>query len=143
MTFVSSHKVRFAHIDAAGIVFYPRYFELLNAAIEDYFAKAVGVDFAAMHVTRKLGVPLVKLESQFIAPSRLGDDLDFVVQVESVGRRSAGFWVEVRCGDELRFSARLVLVCMDLVSGQSTPWPLDMRPVIDAAAPADGAASLL
>ena len=31
--------VRFQHTDPAGIVFYPRYFEMINQVIEDWFAE--------------------------------------------------------------------------------------------------------
>ncbi len=128
MTFRSKQQVRFAHIDAAGIVFYPRYFEMLNAAMEDYFAEVVGVDFLEMHQTRGLGVPTVKLEADFAAPSRLGDELTFQITPVQVGRSSAQMLVEVQCGSELRFRATVVLVCMDLAKGRSVEWPADMRP---------------
>lgn len=128
MTYRSTQQVRFAHIDAAGIVFYPRYFEMLNAAMEDYFAEVVGVDFLEMHRTRGLGVPTVRLEADFTAPSRLGDALDFLVTPVRVGRSSAEMLVEVHCDGELRFRATVVLVCMDLAKGRSVEWPADMRP---------------
>lgn len=128
MTFVSQQDVRFAHVDAAGIVFYPRYFEMLNAAVEDFFAQDVGVDFRAMHLDRGIGVPTVKLESEFATPGRLGDRLDFRIEVARVGRSSLELAIEVRCGDVLRFTARPVLVCMDLKTGQPLAWPVDMRP---------------
>ncbi|AMK23225.1 acyl-CoA thioesterase [Sphingobium sp. TKS] len=129
MTFVSRQTVRFAHVDPAGIVFYPRYFEMLNAAVEDYFAEAVGVDFATMHLERHLGVPTVKLETEFAAPSRLGDALDFLIEVTRVGRSSADVAVEVRCGAETRLRIAVVLVCMDLKTGRPVAWPADMRPI--------------
>lgn len=128
MTFVSQQMVRFAHVDAAGIVFYPRYFEMLNAAVEDYFAQVCGVDFATMHLGRRLGVPTVKLDAAFAAPSRLGDVLDFTLTVVRVGGSSAEIEVDVACAGEPRFAARVVLVCMDLDAAKSTPWPEDMRP---------------
>lgn len=128
MTFIAEQTVRFSHIDAAGIVFYPRYFEMLNTSIEEYFAHGVGVDFKTIHVDRKLGVPTVKLEAEFVAPSLLGDVLQFHVNVVKVGRSSVEFAIEVRCGEETRFHARTVLVCMDLKAGRSIPWPDDMRP---------------
>lgn len=134
MTFVSRQAVRFAHVDAAGIVFYPRYFEMLNAAVEDYFASEIGVDFAAMHHVRGLGVPTVKLESEFVAPSRLGDPLDFRLDIARVGGSSAEMSVEVRCRAETRLRIRLVLVCMVLATGRSRDWPDDMRPRQAAAA---------
>lgn len=128
MTYRSMQQVRFAHIDAAGIVFYPRYFEMLNAAMEDYFAQVVGVDFAEMHQVRGLGVPTVRLEVDFTAPSRLGDELDFLIAPVHVGRSSAEMSVKVECAGELRFRSTVVLVCMDLKKGRSAEWPADMRP---------------
>lgn len=137
MTFVSRQLVRFAHVDGAGIVFYPRYFEMLNAAVEDYFAH-LGVSFAAMHGERRLGVPTVKLETEFVSPSRLGDLLDFRLTVERVGRRSATFALAVCCDDVVRFRGALVLVCMDLDAQRSVDWPDDMRPVAGVTAPLPG-----
>ena len=128
MTFVSRQRVRFAHVDAAGIVFYPRYFEMLNAAVEEYFGAVVGVEFAEIHIGRRLGVPTVRLEADFVAPSRLGDDLDFELDVAAVGRSSLDLAVTVNCDRETRFKARAVLVCIDLGSGRATPWPADIRP---------------
>lgn len=128
MTYVSRQLVRFAHVDAAGIVFYPRYFEMLNAAVEDYFSDVVGVDFAVMHMERALGVPTVRIDAEFIAPSRLMDELDFVLDVRRTGRTSAAIGVEVRCGADVRLRIEVVLVCMDLKSGRPVVWPEDMRP---------------
>ena len=128
MTFISTQLVRFAHIDAAGIVFYPRYFEMLNAAVEDYFAQAVGVDFAEMHLNRGLGVPTVAIQSTFSRPSKLGDLLDFRLSVPRVGRSSMELAVTVVCGEETRFEVSATLVCMDLAAGRSVAWPDDMRP---------------
>lgn len=134
MTFTSRQDVRFAHVDAAGIVFYPRYFEMLNAAVEDYFAQDVGVDFRTMHMDQGLGVPTVKLEAEFVAPSRLGDALDFGLAAARVGRSSLDLAITVRCSEEVRFRARAVLVCMDLTTGRSVEWPAGMRPQATAEA---------
>lgn len=127
MSFTTRSKVRFAHVDAAGIVFYPRYFEMLNGAVEDWFAEGLGVGFAELHLTRGLGVPTVSLDSRFAAPSRLGDELDITIEVKSVGRSSCAVAYTVVCGDEVRMTAEGVLVCMILAEGRSTPWPDDVR----------------
>ena len=127
MSFVTGQQVRFAHVDAAGIVFYPRYFEMLNAAVEDYFAEHVGVDFAALHLNRGLAVPTVKLEADFVAPSRLGDQLVFHLSVKRVGTSSLGLDAEVRCGDAVRLRAQIVIVCMNMATARSQPWPDDLR----------------
>lgn len=132
MSFIARTKVRFAHVDAAGIVFYPRYFEMLNAAVEDWFVEGLGVDFAELHLRRGLGVPTVSLDSRFAAPSRLGEDLDIAIEVASLGRSSCVVAYTVRCGEEVRMTAEGVLVCMVLAEGRSTPWPEDIRERLSA-----------
>lgn len=126
-SFETASPVRFAHVDAAGIVFYPRYFEMLNAAVEDWFAEAIGAPFRQMHLERGIGVPTVRLDAQFVAPGRLGDDLAITITPREVGRSScafvAGFMTEGR--ELLRVDA--TIVCMDLGTGRSTPWPDDIR----------------
>ena len=127
MTFRHTEIVRFAHVDAAGIVFYPRYFEMVNATVEAYFAQ-LGVDFATIHIARRLGVPTVRVEIDFTAPSRLGDLLVFELDVRRVGRSSAQFAIRLRCANEQRFAGSLTIVCIDLTTGKSVEWPEDLRP---------------
>ena len=97
MSFVARTPVRFAHVDPAGIVFYPRYFEMLNGAVEDWFA-SMGFDFRHLHQTLGLGAPTVRLEVDFKAPSRLGDALDFTLSVDRASARSCTLRVRMRCG---------------------------------------------
>lgn len=127
MSFSLRLPVRFAHVDAAGIVFYPRYFEMLNAAVEDWFAARTGIGFAELHLERRLGVPTVKIESQFVAPSRLGDMLKITITVERLGESSCALRYAIECDGEDRVRASAVLVCMNLDTGKSTPWPAAIR----------------
>ena len=41
--------IEWGQCDAAGIVFYPRYFEMVVQLIEDWFADGLGIDFHALH----------------------------------------------------------------------------------------------
>ena len=70
MPFATHTKVRIAQVDPAGLVFYPRYFEMLNNAVDDWFDEALGLDMATMHMDEHIGVPTVKLDVSFMAPSR-------------------------------------------------------------------------
>ena len=127
MIFVSRAPVRFAHVDAAGIVFYPRYFEMVNAAQEDFFAEMIGIDFCTLHIGHGLGVPTVKLESEFFAPSRLGDMLDIALTVTRCGQSSAGLAFHITCNGNRRLNVQSTIVCMDLKAARSTPWPQRIR----------------
>lgn len=122
MIFKTKITVRFAHVDAAGIVFYPRYFEMLNGAVEDWFV-AMGLDFRAMHLHWRMGVPTVRLDCEFLAPSELGDELTVQITPTRVGTSSCTIEYLVTGGDEVRLRAKAVLVCMNLDEKRSMPWP--------------------
>lgn len=72
-TFTKQEKIKFKHIDYAGIVFYPRFLEMLNDLVEDWFEEALNRPFSKMHETN--GIPTVDLKVQFKNPARLGEVL--------------------------------------------------------------------
>ena len=49
MSYTRLIQIEFNHCDPAGIVFYPRYFEMTNSVVENFFADVVGRSFAQMH----------------------------------------------------------------------------------------------
>ena len=80
MIYETPKTIRFSHCDPAGIVFYPRYAELCSEVVEDWFANAIGIRFAELHETLRLGIPAVRLEIEYLQPSRLGELLILVPQ---------------------------------------------------------------
>lgn len=115
--------VRFQHCDPAGIVFYPRYVEMVNATVEDWFAAAIGVSFAEMHMEMGVATPAATLKLDFLAPSRLGEVLDFDVRIDRLGRSSVTLDVTARCDKEDRFVSTIVLVYVTKPSLRPAPWP--------------------
>ncbi len=73
MIFTKQEKIRFKHIDYAGIVFYPRFLEMLNDLVEDWFEEALNRPFSKMHETN--GIPTVDLKVQFKNAARIGETL--------------------------------------------------------------------
>src|SRR5690554_4199926 len=71
--FIKQEKIRFQHIDYAGIVFYPRFLEMLNCLVEDWFEEALDRLFSKMHQTN--GITTVDLKVQFKKEARLGETL--------------------------------------------------------------------
>ena len=61
MAFVMVQKVLFKHCDPAGIVFFPRYFEMMNDCVETFFDE-IGLPFDDMHTWG--GVPTVNVSSR-------------------------------------------------------------------------------
>lgn len=118
-------QIEFNHCDPAGIVFYPRYFEMTNSVVENFFNDVVGRSFASMHLGAQNGVPTVAIGAEFFAPSRLGDKVLFSLEVEKIGRSSVGVVIEGRGGEELRLRVRLTLVWIDGM--KAAAWPEEMR----------------
>lgn len=125
MTYTREIQIEFNHCDPAGIVFYPRYFEMTNSVVENFFADVVGRSFAAMHRGANNGVPTVSLTAEFVAPSRLGDKVLFSLKVEKLGRSSVSVKIEGHMGAELRLRVALVLVWIEGM--KSAAWPEAMR----------------
>lgn len=42
-------QIFFNHCGSARIVFYPRYFEMINILVEEWFAQVLGMPFEVMH----------------------------------------------------------------------------------------------
>ncbi|MFY7719817.1 MAG: acyl-CoA thioesterase [Brevundimonas sp.] len=124
--FTTECRVRFADCDAAGIVFFPRYFEMLNGAVEDWFAGPLQVSFRELHVNRRVSVPTAAVEARFIAPSRLEDELTFALTVTRLGRSSCSLRHRISAGGTLRFEASQTFVYVGL-SLKPEPWPEDLR----------------
>ncbi|NVJ98501.1 MAG: acyl-CoA thioesterase [Alphaproteobacteria bacterium] len=124
--FTKEISIRFAHTDAAGIAFYPRYFGLINDLIEDWFA-AIGFDFKHLHIDEKRAVPTVHIEADFLAASRMHDVLEFALVLKHIGRSSIHLDISAQSGGEVRLRMKFVIAHMDMESGTSLPWPNDMR----------------
>ena len=124
--FTRERKVRFADCDAAGIVFYPRYFEMLNGVVEDWFAGPLGVSFRELHMERHVSVPTAAVEARFIAPSRLEDDLTFALTVTRLGGASCGLRHVITCAGQRRFEATQTIVHVGR-SLKPEPWPEALR----------------
>ena len=125
MSYSREIQVEFNHCDPAGIVFYPRYFEMTNSVVENFFNDVVGRSFASMHRGADNGVPTVSLAAEFVAPSRLGDKVLFSLKVEKLGRSSVSLKIAGHMGAELRLRVALTLVWIDGM--KSAAWPDAMR----------------
>lgn len=124
MRFEFAQKILFRHCDPAGIVFYPRYFEMINDCIEAFFETVLGLPFEELH--RSGAVPTVAIDTVFRAPSRLGDDVVLALACTGVGRTSLALEISASCDGETRFDTRSTLVHVD-GAGKPAAWPQAVR----------------
>ena len=120
-------RVRFAHCDPAGIVFFPQYLVMLNDLVEAWFDDALGLRYAELIARRRIGLPTVSLQCEFTAISRIGDDVTMGLSLERIGNKSITLLAGCRCGDELRMRVRQVLVFTSLDTHRAIDIPADLR----------------
>lgn len=128
MAFNREQKVLFKHCDPAGIVFYPRYFEMINDTVEWFFSDCLKMPFEHIHLDGS-GVPTVEINTRFHAPSRHGDMLQIALTPLNIGNTSMGLEVNATCQNELRFSCDLILVNVNK-HGKPNPWEGSVRDIV-------------
>jgi len=125
--FSIQRKIRFSHCDPAGIVYFPNFFDMINAAVEDWFGDVIGLSFQAMHLERRVGFPIVDTRCQFARPCHLGDILVIELAIARLGRSSIEFAIRGRVGDEEKFHSSHKVAMISLEAFKSMPIPDDLR----------------
>lgn len=108
--FETDIQVGFEHTDIAGVVYYPRYFEMLSKVVERWFQGPLGCNYRQIHQVEKRGIPLVEVHCRFTRPSFLCDLLRFRLELTRLGRRSLSMHIDAFCGGEQRLEADMVIV---------------------------------
>ncbi len=114
----------FKHCDPAGIVFYPRYFEMINDAVEAMFDDLLGWPFEVIH--KNGAVPTKSFDVDFKNPCRHGDRLRLDLSIKGFGRTSLTLEIDAMSEVDVRFTAKQVLVNTSS-DGRPTPWPEGIR----------------
>lgn len=75
--------------DPAGIVYYPRYFQMFDTSTVELFHAAAGcTKFEMMQRFDFAGFPMVDTGARFSMPSRFGDEVTIESRIARLGRSS-------------------------------------------------------
>ncbi len=128
MTLTNSRTVRieWGDCDPAGIIFYPRYFEIFDASTSALFERAIGMKKIDMLKSFDIaGFPLARTRARFLKPTRFGDDVTVDTSVK-FGR--ASFEIEHRLSLKgetcVECSETRVWVVRDAASGGIKSHPI-------------------
>ncbi len=137
MSFTAQLPVRFADIDHAGIVYYPRFFHMFHLAFEELWRARVGARAYAELIDRdRVGFPAVRAECEFRAPLRFGDIAEVEVSIARLGTSSITFRYRVyRAAEAARdrsLCAEGLVVCavVDLARFVAVPVPERVRDLL-------------
>jgi len=119
-------RIEWRDCDPAGIVFYPRYFEIFDASTAALFERALGISkFRQLKTYDFAGYPLVRTRARFLKPTRFGDD---VVVDTSISFGRSSFEVEHRLSRAgeicVECSEKRVWVVRDSATGGIKSYPL-------------------
>jgi len=125
--FVTQQQVRFGDVDPAGIVYFPKIYDLIHQAFEELWDVHVGKRYYHLLCEEELGFPLVHSEVQFRHPLHFGDRPVVRITCFHLGRSSIGLRYLFTVGDVECVDARMTVVCVELGELESQPIPEEYR----------------
>mgnify|MGYP001227892981 CR=1 FL=1 len=139
--FVTTQKVRFGHVDPAGIAYYPRIYDYVHEAFEELWDVHVGARYYELIGQQKIGFPLVHSEVDFSGPLRFGDCPQVHVTCFHLGRSSLGLRYVYTVEGRTCVDARMTTACIDLATMKALAMPERYRARFEAImAPLEGVA---
>ena len=133
-------RVRWAEIDAQGIVFNGHYLTWFDIGITEYW-RAIGLPYPEGIAGTGGDLFAVKSVINYHASARFDELLDVCVRAARLGNSSMAFEMAVFRGDERLVSGEMTYVNADPQSKTSRPLPEKLRKAIEAfeaAGPAEG-----
>ena len=110
--FVAEIPVRFADVDHAGIVYYPRFFHYFHVAFEEMWRARVGAHaYRDLLDRERVGFPAVRAECDFKAPLRFGDTAEVALSIDRLGGKSISFRYRVHRVDPRQLAAEGTVTC--------------------------------
>jgi 4-hydroxybenzoyl-CoA thioesterase len=117
MSFTYATPVRFADVDHAGIVYYPRFFHYFHVAFEELWRARIGPKaYSDIIDNQRIGFPAVRAECDFKAPLKFGDTAEIEVSIPRLGAKSITFRYRIfRSGDRaLCAEGQVITAVVDL-----------------------------
>jgi 4-hydroxybenzoyl-CoA thioesterase len=133
MSFVYELPVRFADVDHAGIVYYPRFFHYFHVAFEELWRARIGPQAYSELIDRdRIGFPAVEATCTFTAPLRFGDSAEIAVSIPRLGTKSITFrYVIYRVRDRAPCAdGRVTCAVVDLARFVAVPVPERVRDML-------------
>ena len=90
MPYVYETRIQFGHVDAAGVMYFSRFFELAHETYESLMRKA-GIPLEKIFSEGEWGMPLVHSEADYRRPWRLGEAVRVEAEIDDLTAGSVSF----------------------------------------------------
>ncbi|MEO8156668.1 MAG: thioesterase family protein [Betaproteobacteria bacterium] len=125
--FSVQYPIRFSHCDPAGQVYFPRFFDLLHDAMEDWFNTGLQQRFADFLMQQQLGTPTVSTHCDFLSPARFGDTLAIEVSILRLGNSSIELLFNASVEDRVCFRCRHTICIFSKETLKAVQIPESLR----------------
>ena len=128
-----TRRVDFPMVDMAGIVYYPRIYDLAHRFFEESWEVICGISYPEIMLEMKLGFPIVDVKSVFHSPIKYGDEVKAKISISHVGNTSCKWEYEFyNQNNVLLWSSEQVTVCVDLENMDSVSIPKVLKDGLEA-----------
>ena len=121
-------EIRFADVDAYGIVHNAKYLVYMEQARIHWWRQAVG---GSAWDWTKVGVLVAHHTIDYLSPVQLGDTLEVSCVAGDVGTKSLDVHYAMSCGGRSVAKAKTVLVCFDHREKRTTSVPQEWREALE------------
>ena len=119
-------QLRFADFDSFGHannIAQQSYFDVGKAELFQELWRLTGA-------LKRIPAMIVSVQNDFFAQIRMGDSIEVVTRIDSIGEKSLTIAQSIMCGERECSRSRTVMVCFDAESQQSVPVPDEWREYI-------------
>ena len=126
-------RVYYEDTDAGGVVYYANYLKFCERARTEWL-RTFGVSQQALIDEQGLGFVVRSVQADYLAPARLDDALEVITQVAMLRRASILFEQQLMRGQELLFTARVLLASIDLRRQKPVAIPASLHALLESKA---------
>ena len=132
MAFFSQDRtVLFQEVDAAGIVFFARFFDWFHDAYAAALASR-GIRFEKVFAEKTWGLPLVHAEADYQSPLVYAAPFRVDIDGVAIGESSITVTYAIRSGDKLHATGKTVHVAIDRKTFRAIPVPAELRAALSS-----------
>ena len=137
--FRMTRRVAFAETDLAGVLHFANYFRYMEE-IEHAFWRSLGMSVIVRDSERSISWPRVAVHCSYRAPAHFEDELELVLELTKIGRRSLEIAVDFWRGSERLAEGRYTTVCCEMSGGtfKTIAVPEEIRRVLEPRVTARG-----
>ena len=119
-------QLRFADFDSFGHannIAQQSYFDVGKAELFQELWRLTGA-------MKRIPAIIVSVQNDFFEQIRMGDSVEVVTRIDSIGEKSLTIVQSIMCGEQECSRSRTVMVCFDAESQQSVPVPAEWKAYI-------------